>query len=89
MQIPDAQLGNPGAGLAYTVAVNAVTNVLEITFALPPLTGLTCNIRIIASDEFLSCPLPFGLLNSELQDGPGILVNDLNQIVGIDSGLLF
>ena len=88
MQIPGPQIGSTLAGLTYTVAVSPITKVLEITFATPPAVGLTCNIRVVASDEFLSCPLPPGLLSSELQDGPGILVNELNQIIGIDSGLI-
>jgi hypothetical protein len=88
MQIPVAQTGNPLAGLAYTVAVNSINKVLEITFATPPAIGTTCNIRVIASDEFLTCPIPAGLLNTSLQDGPGILMNDKNQIIGIDPGLI-
>jgi len=88
MQIPVAQAGDPLAGLAYTVAVNTVSKVLEITFATPPAIGTTCNIRVIASDEFLTCPIPDGLLNTALQDGPGIVMNDKNQIIGIDPGLI-
>ena len=88
MQVPVAQAGNPLAGLAYTVAVNAITKVLEITFATPPAIGTTCNIRVIASDEFLTCPIPDSLLQTTLQDGPGIVVNDQNQIIAIDPGLI-
>ena len=88
MQIPVAQTGNPLAGLAYTVAVNVISKVLEITFATPPAIGTTCNIRVIASDEFLTCPIPESLLNTTLEDGPGIIVNDKNQIIGIDTGLI-
>ena len=88
MQIPVAQTGNPLAGLAYTVAVNVISKVLEITFATPPAIGATCNIRVIASDEFLTCPIPESLLNTTLEDGPGIIVNDKNQIIGIDTGLI-
>jgi hypothetical protein len=88
MQIPVAQTGDPLAGLAYTVALNSITKVLEITFAVPPLSGTTCNIRVIASDEYLTCPLPPGLTNTTLQDGPGIIVNDQNQIIQIDPGLI-
>jgi hypothetical protein len=88
MQIPVAQTGNPLAGLAYTVGQNPVTKVLEITFANPPAIGTTCNIRVITSDEFLTCPLPSELFNTTLQDGPGIIVNDQNQIIEIDSGLV-
>ena len=88
MQIPVAQTGDPLAGLAYTVSVNPVTKVLEITFAVPPATGTTCNIRVIASDEFLTCPIPPELLNTALQDGPGIVINEQNQIIEIDSGLI-
>jgi hypothetical protein len=88
MQVPVAQAGDPLAGLAYTVAINSVTKALEITFATPPARGATCNIRVIASDEFLTCPIPSELLNTSLQDGPGIIVNDQNQIIEIDSGLI-
>ena len=88
MQIPVAQDGNPLAGLAYTVAVNPISKVLEITFAAPPATGTTCNIRVITSDELLTCPLPPELLNDNLEIGPGIVVNSENQIIEIDSGLV-
>jgi hypothetical protein len=88
MQIPVAQTGNPLAGLAYTVDINTISKVLEITFSTPPATGTTCNIRVIASDEFLTCPLPEGLFNTTLQDGPGIIINDQNQIISIDPGLI-
>jgi hypothetical protein len=88
MQIPVAQTGDPLAGLAYTVGLNSITKVLEITFAVPPLSGTTCNIRVIASEEYLTCPIPPGLTNTTLQDGPGIIVNDQNQIIQIDPGLI-
>jgi hypothetical protein len=88
MQVPVEQEGNPLAGLAYTVSLNSVTKTLEITFATPPATGTTCNIRIIASDEFLTCPIPPELLDTALQDGPGIVINEQNQIIEIDSGLI-
>jgi hypothetical protein len=88
MQIPTAQTGNPLAGLAYTVDINTISKVLQITFATPPATGTTCNIRVIASDEFLTCPPPEGLFNTTLQDGPGIITNDQNQIISIDPGLI-
>jgi len=88
MQIPVAQTGDPLAGLAYTVAQNPVSKALEITFAVPPAIGTTCNVRVITSDEFLTCPLPPELFNTTLQDGPGIIVNDQNQIIEIDSGLI-
>jgi hypothetical protein len=88
MQVPVSQSGDPLAGLAYTVAVNSVSKVLEITFAVPPAIGTTCNIRVITSDEFLTCPIPPELLNDDLKEGPGILVNSKNQIIEIDSGLI-
>ena len=88
MQIPVPSQGNPLAGNAYTVAVNTVSKVLEITFANPPSVGTTCNIRVITSDEFITCPLPNSLTNPILLDGPGIVINEENQIVSIDSGLL-
>ena len=88
MQVPVEQEGNPLAGLAYSVGLNSVTKILEITFAIPPATGSTCNIRVITSDEFLTCPIPPELLNTDLQVGPGVTVNDNNQIIDIDSGLI-
>jgi hypothetical protein len=88
MQIPVEQSGSPLAGLAYNVGLNTITKKLEITFAAPPLFGSTCNIRIITSDEYLTCPIPPELLNTTLQDGPGITVNDQNQIIRIDPGLI-
>jgi hypothetical protein len=88
MQIPVTQSGNPPSGLAYFVQVNQITKKLEITFASPPATGATCNIRVIASDEFLSCPLPLSLTDTTLQDGPGVRVNEYNQIIAIDPGLI-
>ena len=88
MQIPVAQTGNPLAGLAYAVSVNPVSKVLEITFAVPPAVGTTCNIRVITSDEFLTCPIPASLTNTSLQDSPGVEVNDQNQIIGFDSSVI-
>lgn len=88
MQIPVAQEGDPLAGLAYSVAVNNTTKVLEITFATPPLQGTTCNIRVVASDDYLTCPVSPRLADTALQDGPGVGINDLNQIVDIDSGFI-
>lgn len=88
MQIPTEQEVNTLAGLAYKVEVNQITKVLEITFAVAPVKFTTCNIRIITSDEFLTCPIPPELLNTTLEEGPGIVVNDKNQIIEIDSGLI-
>jgi hypothetical protein len=88
MQMPIASSGDPLAGIAYTVALSGVSSTLEITFAQPPSIGTTCNIRIITSDEFLTCPLPAGLLDNTLRDGPGVEVNDLGQIIAIDPGLI-
>ena len=86
MQIPVAQAGNPLAGLAYEVGLDPITRAPSITFAVPPLLGTTCNIRVVASDEFLTCPIPDQ--TTVLKDGPGIIVNEDNQIIGIDPGLL-
>ena len=88
MQIPVAQTGEPQAGLAYTVGQNPVTKVLEITFAVAPAIGTTCNIRVITSDEFLTCPLPIELLDTSLKVGPGVEVNSKGQIIGIDADLI-
>jgi hypothetical protein len=88
MQIPIAQAENTLAGNAYSVQQNPTSNQLEITFSVPPAIGTTCNIRIVTSDEFLTCPIPPELFNTTLQDGPGIIVNEQNQIIEIDSGLI-
>lgn len=88
IQIPINQAGSVSAGNSYTVSINSVTSIPEITFAVPPLTNTTSNIRIITSDEFLTCPLPDSLTSTLLEDGPGIVVNENNQIIGIDSGLV-
>jgi hypothetical protein len=88
MQIPVASAGNPLAGNAYTVQTNPVTKILEITFANPPAAGTTCNIRVVTSDEFITCPLPDSFLTNTLQDGPGIVIDEFNRIVGIDPGLI-
>ena len=88
MQIPIAQSANPLAGLAYTVGINPVTAQLEITFASAPLTGTTCNIRVITADNFLTCPLPPNFGDDNVRLGPGITVNDENEIIGIDPGII-
>jgi len=88
MQIPVAQSGSPLAGNAYTVDLNPVTSQLEITFAVPPAQDTTCNIRVITSEEFLTCPLPPSLLNDDVVVGPGVEINQLNQTIAIDSGLI-
>jgi hypothetical protein len=88
MQIPIANAGDPLAGNAYRVQLNSVSNTLEITFATVPLSGCTCNIRVVTSDEFITCPLPGSLTDSALTSGPGIEVNSNNQIINIDPGLI-
>ena len=88
MQIPIANVGDPLAGNAYTVKLNSISKVLEITFAAPPVGGSTCNIRVITSDEFITCPLPGSLTDTTLRDGPGIVTNNDNQIISIDPGLI-
>jgi hypothetical protein len=88
MQLPVASEGSPLSGNAYTVQTNAVTKILEITFAVPPSVGTTCNIRVVTSDEFITCPIVDTLVNTTLQDGPGITVNNENQIIAIDPGLI-
>jgi hypothetical protein len=88
MQIPIANAGDPLAGNAYTVRLNTISNILEITFATPPLIGSTCNIRVVTSDEFITCPLPNSLTDVALTSGPGIEVNSNNQIINIDPGLI-
>jgi hypothetical protein len=86
MQIPVAQEGDPLAGNAYVVAFNPSTQSLEITFAVPPAIGTTCNIRIVTSEEYLTCPNLLG--EGNIIVGPGVLVNDQNQIIQIDPGTI-
>ena len=88
MQIPIANAGDPLAGNAYTVQLNTISKILEITFATAPLIGTTCNIRVVTSDEYITCPLPASLGDGSLKNGPGVLVNESNQIINIDTGLI-
>jgi hypothetical protein len=88
MQIPIANEGSPLAGNAYTVQLNTISKILEITFATAPLGGSTCNIRVVTSDEYITCPLPGSLTGLPLTSGPGIEVNINNQIINIDTGLI-
>jgi hypothetical protein len=90
IQIPHQVAGNPPAGNAYTVQVNQVTNILEITFAEPPLPDTSCTIRIVSSEpkDFIICPLPVELQNQALVAGDGVLANEDNEIIKIDPGLI-
>lgn len=76
------------AGLAYTVGINPVTNVLNITFADAPQRNTTCNIRVITSSEFITCPLPENLTDPAVRVGPGVNVNAEGQLQNLDSGLV-
>jgi hypothetical protein len=87
MQCPQASMGDAPAGNAYSVGIDSATKVLSITFGDAPLSGLTCNIRVVTSTEFLSCPLPRSLTEPFLEVGPGITVNERNQIIDIDPGV--
>jgi len=90
IQIPHNVAGNPLSGNAYTVQVNPVTNLLEITFAAPPAIDTSCVIRVIASEpkEFIICPIPDGLLPISLVAGDGVVANENNEIVSIDPGII-
>jgi hypothetical protein len=90
MQLPVASAGNPLAGLAYSIAFNSVTEEFQITFADPPQFGITCNIRVITGigNEFITCPLPFGIGETPLVLGPGITANEFGQIIDIDAGII-
>lgn len=88
VQIPHIVEGNPLAGNAYTLGVNPATSVLEITFAAAPQLGTTCNIRVISSEEIIVCPLPQALQDPTLRAGDGVTINENNQIVSIDPGLI-
>jgi hypothetical protein len=85
MQIPIAQEGDPTAGNSYSVQINSNSE-LEILFTAAPPTGATSNIRIVTSDEVITCPLPPSFFDNTIQDGPGVTLNDQNQIIDIDSG---
>jgi hypothetical protein len=67
---------------SYTVAGS------KITFTGAPVFGMTSNLRVVTSSEFLPCPLPLGAGSSVLRWGPGILVNEEGQITNIDPGLV-
>jgi hypothetical protein len=90
MQLPTPSVGNPMAGNAYEVGFNSLTSQFEITFAAPPPSNATCNIRVITGigNEFITCPLPPNLLDQTLRSGPGIVTNADGQIIDIDSGLI-
>jgi hypothetical protein len=90
VQIPHNVAGDPPAGNAYTVQVNAATQLLEITFAVPPAFGCACTIRVVSSEpaELIICPLPPGLGPQALFSGDGVLANADGEIIGIDPGLI-
>lgn len=88
MQIPIANSGSPNSGLTYTVNLNTVSQVLEITFTVPPTFGTTCNIRTITQDEFITCPLPGILLDRNLKSGPGVETNFEGQLIGLNEGFI-
>jgi hypothetical protein len=88
MQIPIANAGSPRSGLSYTVDLNPVSQFLEITFAVPPTFGTTCNIRILTQDEFITCPLPDLLYNRYLKSGPGVETNTEGQLISLDEGFV-
>ena len=88
MQCPQASAGDPLSGDAYIVSVDPGTQLLSITFAVAPLSGLTCNIRVVTSTEFISCPLPSSFTDPFLEVGPGVTINERNQIIKIDPGLI-
>jgi hypothetical protein len=91
IQIPHNVAGNPLSGNAYTVQVNPITKLLEITFAAPPLLGTSCTIRVVSSEpkDLIICPLPPGLANQPLRPGDGVEANEDGEITRIDPGLIF
>jgi hypothetical protein len=91
MQIPNPVAGNSLSGNAYEVAYNPINKKTEITFAVAPQFGTSCNIRLVtgSQDQFIVCPLPPGTgEETTLVAGPGVRVNEYGQIIDIDSGLL-
>jgi hypothetical protein len=88
MQIPIGNSVPSQGGLAYTVAVNPVTQITEITFSQPPVFGTTCNIRILSQDEFITCPLPDILRDQTLKAGPGVETLPDGELIGLDEGLI-
>lgn len=91
VQIPHNVTGNPLAGNAYTVQINPVTKLLEITFAVAPAFGTSCTIRIVSSEpkNLIICPLPPGLVDVPLISGDGVFSNEQGEIISIDPGLIF
>ena len=59
----------------------------KIVFTEAPLAGTSSNLRIITNAEFITCP-QLGLSNSYVRWGPGLLVNLVNSLIGLDSGSL-
>ena len=66
---------------AYTVIGN------EIAFTSSPVFGTTSNLRILTNAEFLTCPRANGG-GDILKWGPGLILDALNSLVGMDSGIL-
>jgi len=59
----------------------------KIIFTAPPIAGTSSNLRIVTNAEFITCP-QLGLSNSFVRWGPGLLLDIVNQITGIDPGTL-
>lgn len=91
IQIPHNVAGNPLSGNAYTVQINPLTKLLEITFAAAPIFGTSCTIRVVSSEpkNLIVCPLPPGLATQPIVAGDGIETNADGEISRIDPGLIF
>ena len=88
MQIPIPNVDSTLLSSAYSVDLNSLTQQLEITFAVAPVPGTTCNIRILHQDEFITCPLPSLLTDGYLRSGPGVETTATGELIGIDEGLV-
>lgn len=90
IQIPHNVAGNPLSGNAYTVQVNPVTKLLEITFAEAPRIGYSCVMQAVSPEpaNFIICPLPAAIDNRAIVSGNGVYVNERNEIIRIDPDLI-
>ena len=88
MQIPISNSNSVLLSSAYTIAINAVTQILEIVFAVPPTFGTTCNIRVISQEDIITCPIPELLRNRYLKAGPGVETTSTGELIGLDEGFI-
>jgi hypothetical protein len=88
MQIPINNAQSQPLSFSYTVEINALTQNLNIVFAVPPEAGTTCNIRVISQEELITCPLPDLITNRNLKAGPGVETTATGVLTGLDEGFV-